>query len=239
MRILLIFLFFMSCTTTYKSSQTPDDLYFSPGNEIPSEKFKKSKSDNTYQDYISSTDDAYLRRKVANRNRWSTIDDFSYWNDFRYPFLNPFMYGFPMWSTWYNPFRYNWGFLGGYPIINGFWGYNSFFGFNNFGHFGWNTYGFFPMRYTNFKYSYNQISNPFLSSKNKTFNNYNTNKPNTSFGSLMRTITSPSGNGYDREVYSRPQRSFDNGTRTFSAPMNSGGFRSVGSSAGSSRGGRN
>jgi hypothetical protein len=43
-----------------------------------------------YQDYQSYQDDRYLRLKVANRNRWSTIDDWGYWNDPR--FNNAFLY---------------------------------------------------------------------------------------------------------------------------------------------------
>jgi hypothetical protein len=89
--------------------------------------------------------------------------------------------------------------------------------------------------------------------RNRTFNNSNftNNFQNTrtvssprSFGSLMRSVLSPAGGGYDGGSYSRPVRSFGSGSSgTFSAPSSSaggfsGGFGSVGSSAGGGRGGR-
>ena len=89
-----------SCSTAYRAGQTPDDVYYSPGSTAGGEekvKKQRSRDDQEYQEYISSQDDAYLRRKVTNRNRWSTIDDFSYWNDCRYNF-------FPSTFNYFNPY---------------------------------------------------------------------------------------------------------------------------------------
>jgi len=89
-----------SCSTAYRAGQTPDDVYYSPGSTAGGEKKvnkQRSRDEQEYQEYISSQDDAYLRRKVTNRNRWSTIDDFSYWNDCRYNF-------FPSTFNYFNPF---------------------------------------------------------------------------------------------------------------------------------------
>lgn len=111
-----------SCTTMYKSGQTPDDVYYSPGR--PQEDYVNVESDrnNRYQndDYYSS--DRYLRMKSQSRNRWSSFDeDFYYWNNptwnnpyyfnSRYtPWANPWVgsygiYGYNYWNSgYYNPF---------------------------------------------------------------------------------------------------------------------------------------
>src|ERR1700750_1626476 len=68
-----------SCSPIYKTTQTPDDVYYSPGR-------KMYVADN-YQSYPSSDDD-YLRMKVHDYNRWSTIDDYDYWYDSRYYYNN-------------------------------------------------------------------------------------------------------------------------------------------------------
>jgi hypothetical protein len=102
-----------SCSTAYQAGQTPDDVYYSPGAVTGGEervKKQKSRDDQQYQEYISSQDDAYLRRKVTNRSRWSSIDDFSYWNDCRYNFFpSTFNYFNPYFSCFtcntFNPFR--------------------------------------------------------------------------------------------------------------------------------------
>jgi len=119
----LIGVFFLtSCSTAYKAGQTPDDVYFSPGRTVGDEEYSNNRNREEYQEYTGSQDDAYLRRKVANRNRWSSIDDFSYWNDCRYSFapltfnhFNSFYNCFtcPTFNTWGHPF---------FPL-NGGWGF--------------------------------------------------------------------------------------------------------------------
>jgi alkanesulfonate monooxygenase SsuD/methylene tetrahydromethanopterin reductase-like flavin-dependent oxidoreductase (luciferase family) len=82
--------FLASCSTAFKAGQTPDDVYYSPGREITSAKQeeKDQRQKEEYQEYVSSQDDRYLRMKVANRNRWSSLDDFDYWHDSRYDFCS-------------------------------------------------------------------------------------------------------------------------------------------------------
>ena len=72
-----------SCTTMYKSGQTPDDVYYSPAREVPGYVETKQTKENpkTTEDYS----DAYLRMKTYDRTRWSTFDnDYLYWNDWRW-----------------------------------------------------------------------------------------------------------------------------------------------------------
>jgi|688.fasta_scaffold88638_3 hypothetical protein len=262
----LIGVFFLtSCSTAYKAGQTPDDVYFSPGRAVGDEEYSNNRNREEYQEYTGSQDDAYLRRKVANRNRWSSIDDFSYWNDCRYSFapltfnhFNSFYNCFscPTFNTWGHPFfplNGGWGFGGGF---GGFGGWNGIGGWNSFGGFGWNNPFFTLINYSSPRFSGGSPSlNALSAARNRTYNNANgfsyfnkqtgtVGNTNRSFGSLMRTVISPSGGGYESGSYSRPSRSFgSSGVGSSSAPSSSaggfsGGFGSVGSSAGGGRGGR-
>src|SRR5688500_3829498 len=70
------------CSSAYKASQTPDDVYYSPARSGGAH--RETRNEDRYEDYVSSQEDRYLRMKVRDRNRWSMIDDYSYWNDSRY-----------------------------------------------------------------------------------------------------------------------------------------------------------
>ena len=89
-----------SCSSAYRTSQTPDDVYYSPGHRIY--------SNDQYESYNS--DDAYLRMKVQDHNRWSSLDDYDYWNDSRYyynNYYNPWNSYYSL-SMWYNPYTSYW-----------------------------------------------------------------------------------------------------------------------------------
>ena len=255
----LVGVIFLTSCTAYKAGQTPDDVYFSPGRAVGEEEYTNNRNREEYQEYMGSQDDAYLRRKVANRNRWSSIDDFSYWNDCRYNFtpltfnhFNSFYNCFtcPTLNSWGHPFfplNGGWGFTGG-------WG--GFGGWNMFGGFGWNNPYFTLINYSTPKFSGGSPSlNALSAARNRSFNNNNgysfinkqngtSGSTNRSFGSLMRTVIAPAGGGYEGGSYSRPSRSFSNsGVGSTSAPSSSaggfsGGFGSAGSSASGGRGGR-
>lgn len=107
---------FASCSTAYKSGQTPDDVYFSP--ERPKYEYARVEKDNDRQyrgqDYYSYEDDRYLRMKVRDRYRWSYLDDYyrdpyaynyygsNYYNSnyYYYGYTNPRTY----WNCYYNPY---------------------------------------------------------------------------------------------------------------------------------------
>lgn len=131
-RILLLALsaaVFSSCSTMYKSGQTPDDVYFSPGQERGGY-VNTSNRNSGYGDY-TDVSDRYLRMKSYNRSRWSGFDDdYMYWNDYRWN--NPYMfnrwYSRPMigWNSW-GGLGYGYGLGYGMGMGYGHWGYNSMF----------------------------------------------------------------------------------------------------------------
>jgi hypothetical protein len=82
LQISVLFIALASCSTAYKSGQTPDDVYYSPANNRP-DYVETRKSKERYNDYDDiDVSDRYLRMKIMSRNRWSTFDnDYTYWND--------------------------------------------------------------------------------------------------------------------------------------------------------------
>jgi uncharacterized membrane protein YgcG len=69
---------FASCSSAYKSGQTPDDVYYSPTRFVKEEEKRDEQKDS------STTEDRYLRMKARNYSKWSNLDDYTYWNDARY-----------------------------------------------------------------------------------------------------------------------------------------------------------
>jgi hypothetical protein len=99
--------FFSSCTTAYKSGQTPDDVYFSPTR--PQEEYVRRDDDEEkerrrYRNEEDYREDRAIRMRVRNR-RWSTLDDFDYSYTYR-PVYTPI-------SAWNNPWY--------------FYGYNNYY----------------------------------------------------------------------------------------------------------------
>ncbi len=99
---------FSSCTTAYKTGQTPDDVYYSPVKPqeeyVESEKKEEDRQYSYNEDYY---DDRYLRMKVRNRYRWSGLDSWYAYD--RYSIGYNYSYGsfnnpFNTWSYYYNPY---------------------------------------------------------------------------------------------------------------------------------------
>lgn len=99
---------FSSCTTAYKTGQTPDDVYFSPASPQDDYVNTKKKDDRMYRedDYYN---DRYLRMKVQNYNRWSELDDWYNYERYDYYYSknyyrnyswNPYTY----WNYNFNPY---------------------------------------------------------------------------------------------------------------------------------------
>lgn len=240
-----------SCSTAYQLGQTPDDVYYSPGVERPSNEDRVSREEAAqYQEYVSYLDDRYLRMKVANRYRWSALDDYDYWYDSRYDFntYNSYRYGlfnnYGLYNSYgfYNPYAWNSGL--------GYGGY-----YPGYGGFGWSC----PV-YTVVKYgtpSFGTTSGSGISAfRNKSYNNsnYGYTDPksgrfvptagNSNFGSLLKKVFSSGNSTENASSYDRPARTFTPSTSSStpstssSAGGNSGGYGSTGSSSSSGRAGR-
>src|SRR4030095_114400 len=84
-----------SCTTAYKSGQTPDDVYYSPTR--PQDEYVRVEEKEEYRYNDDYYDDRYLRMKVHDRTRWTYLDDWYSYD--RYGYRANYIYG-----SYYNPY---------------------------------------------------------------------------------------------------------------------------------------
>ena len=104
--LLSLALVFASCTSAYRSGQTPDDVYFSPERPVR-EYVSQEEKEETREERQQEAEDRYTRQLVRNRNRWSVLDDY-YRDPYAYSYngcncncnFNPRLY----WSSYYSPY---------------------------------------------------------------------------------------------------------------------------------------
>ncbi|MDP4263107.1 MAG: hypothetical protein Q8941_11320 [Bacteroidota bacterium] len=102
---------FSSCTSAYKTGQTPDDVYFSPAQAADEYVQTKKEDDRSYQGRDEYYDDRYLRMRVSNPRLWSELDDYYYYgNRYDYSYYNNSLYWnnpwtpCSYWNSHYNPY---------------------------------------------------------------------------------------------------------------------------------------
>ncbi|MCE3282767.1 MAG: hypothetical protein K0Q66_1504 [Chitinophagaceae bacterium] len=223
--ILLASTILVSCSSVYRSGQTPDDVYYSPAREVVKTEEKEEEKEKV-EEPTARADDQYLKIKVRNRYRWEGIDDYSYWNDTRYNHCH----------CQCNPGSYGYGY-----------GYNSNYYYNPIRYNNWNSPYYPIVRYTNPKLINGSTTATNIKAYgNNSYNNNNSStKPkntSTSAGSFIKRVLTSSGSSVDRT-----ERTFSgsnsSGTSTStgtssSAGGKSGGYGSSGSSSSGGRGGR-
>lgn len=104
-----------SCSTAYKSGQTPDDVYYSPVRAIEERDNVRQTRDERRDDYyrVDNYEEREIRMSTRDR-RWRDLNDYY---DYNYSY-NPYMYGYNH-GYYYNPYYYNRPvFLPGYVIVN-------------------------------------------------------------------------------------------------------------------------
>jgi hypothetical protein len=94
-----------SCSTAYKSGQTPDDVYYSKPKEVQIE--TTTRSERNAGRYEEDYQDRQIRMAIRNQ-RWRSLDD-NYDYDCHY---NPYSYGYN-YGYYYNPYYYP------YPVYSG------------------------------------------------------------------------------------------------------------------------
>ncbi len=221
--IFLMALVLGGCSSAYQTSQTPDDVYYSPGRS-------GGISGDNYQDYSASNDDQYLRMKVQNRSQWGGIDDFSYWYDSRYyspAFYNPYGgYYYNPYLTYspygyYNPYGYG---HYGYSHYNSFgfsMGYNSYSPYGYSPWYSWNQPYYTVVYYKNPQVYYSTNRTNANGYNNRSYNNSNNNRlimprSNNNYG----TYSTPTSTDRRRPVYTN-ENSYDNSNSTISRPSRS------------------
>lgn len=198
-----------SCSTAYKSGQTPDDLYYSPARAVEEklETRDEVRRDTRYDNY----EDRSIVMRTRDR-RWRDLDD-RY--DYNYAY-DPYRYGYNH-GYYYNPYYYNRPvFLPGYVIVNP---KNTTPRMTNLGSYNSSTLMVSDTKSGESKWI----------RTNRAYNNSNNS------GSFIRRIITPatSSPGYNNNNNSRTY-SNDNNTRTYNPSSSNNNSSSGSSSSGSS-----
>jgi uncharacterized membrane protein YgcG len=108
-----------SCTSAYKTGQTPDDVYYSPARKAAEYVQVEQRDEQPVQRSEDYYEDRFLRMRVEDRYRWSTLDDYYFSNAYAYnSFGNYYSLSSPWnsyyaWNCHYNPY------YGGIPYYPG------------------------------------------------------------------------------------------------------------------------
>jgi uncharacterized membrane protein YgcG len=210
-----------SCTTSYKSGQTPDDVYYSPVRPQDEYVRTEKEDDRSYKSDEEYYDDRYLRMKVHNRTRWSELDEwYSYGNRYNYSsfphigiYNNPWT-PFTYWNNYYNPYCHSC-----CVIVNP----KSSVAYNKPRTFNLNTYNnnsLTNQSYTNPK-PVRVTSNTYTTPRNSNSHN------NPNAGNILRDIFGGSNNNKSGTSNNNSNNSSSSGNSGGSSSGNSGGSAPV------------
>jgi len=208
-----------SCSSVYRTAQTPDDIYYSPGREAAESYVQVDNQNDRAGRYRTeeagsgdyyTPDDRVLRMKVRNPQMWSAFDDYGY-GGLGYSGLGYGGYGgcgMGYGGYGYSGLGYGMGYGGfgygglGYSGLGLGIGYGGLgFGYNNFynNYYGWNSI-YNP--YYGIGYIGNKTAGPNTRARsfnpntysNRTYNSTNASRANTTRPGTYR----PAGqNGYN------------------------------------------
>lgn len=215
-----------SCSSTYKNTQTPDDVYYSPARTIVknTEQKTKQRRDVRYNSY----EDREIRMSLYD-SRWRTLN-----NRYNYGYnLSPYEYDFGY--NHYNPYYNTYGNYGGYH------GYS-----NNYNYYGNSGYYYNPYYASYPIYIVSTTKPTNITPRKVNLSAYGqnnattrpisglstTNKSNNNSRSTNRQYNnsnSSSGKSYSQPTYQQP-------TRTYTPSSNSGNSSGRSSSGSSSSG---
>jgi len=218
---------FVGCSPAYKTSQTPDDVYYSPGKKI-----YVTDAVDRYESYPSSSDDEYLRMKVKDHDKWSSIDDYNYWYDSRYYSTN-----------YYSPYTSSFSLGIGFGSI-GYGGYYPYYSYNPYWYNPWGSWynpAYTVVYYKNPAVYYKPVSKYTLSTyTNRGYNNYNmplqTGNRSSAYSNSNYYNSNSNANRTKNSYYnsnqnnSNPVRSFNSGSS-----MSSGGGSRISGGGGRTR----
>jgi hypothetical protein len=216
-----------SCTTAYKTGQTPDDVYFSPTR--PQDEYVRVEERDEPSQYDDDYyDDRYLRMKVQNRTQWAYLDDWYAYD--RYGYRANFYYGsyynpYTSWNYYYNPYCRN-------NVIAYYPGQTGHPGIVNVAQ---NVPK--PRTFNLLSYSNTNLNNANNNSGRNSYKSglsspvYNNRNSNNGFSNTLKQIFNGATNiSNSNSSYSPPTRSYS--PSSGSSSSSSGGSRSSGSSGG-------
>ncbi|UEG49807.1 hypothetical protein LK994_14290 [Ferruginibacter lapsinanis] len=198
-----------SCTSAYRSGQTPDDVYFSPART-----YEENRKDDNRDDLIRQEAQDRVIRLGINDYRYRNLD-YDYYDYSYYPYKYGYDYGY-----YYNPYYYP------YPVYNNPItpapakpnttprktdlssynnGYNNTNSINNNNKLAPKMGAVTPSRtYNNNNTNYNNYNSNTNTNSNNTTRSYT---PSTNNNSSSSSSSSSSGNNSSGTPVSRPSRS--------------------------------
>ena len=254
----------LSSCSTYKSGQTPDDVYYSPAKEVTAyvrvDNTDDRKSGNrSYNEYNEDyRNDRFMRLSMYNQSRWGAFDDY-YWNN---NLMYNNYYGYNSWTNPWNSYYYWNSFYNpycspGYIITNPYKGSGMVYPTSRATAYNYNAY--VNRNYNNNNLYFNNGGNSTNRISSRYNNRYVTGNGNsTESNSLRRMFNSSNASGsgyYDTHNYNNSRSSnsnYNSNNNSYSQPSSrsytpssssssGGGVSSGGSSSGGSisRPGRN
>jgi hypothetical protein len=102
--LIIIIVSASSCSSSYKTTQTPDDVYYSPL-RLQTDNVKRDEQKNVYDNSASTTEDREVRVRVHNRRyrRYDDRYDYPYGYGNNYPYNDYPVYGNPKYGSTQNP----------------------------------------------------------------------------------------------------------------------------------------
>ena len=240
--LLSLILIFASCSTAYKTGQTPDDVYFSPERQRDEYVRVKESDDRMYRNDETAREERYLRMKTRDR-RYGLLDDD--YDCYCYTGGNYYRYN--------DYYRYNSGYYRGRWSVNPniAWGWNPYYEYNPFA-YSYNPYMYNPY-YKNPYYSgnvsgygvpvYNKPRTTNLHAYDNNGNNYNSNLPKSNGRTFNNSNANSDDNyrgsgtnagGFLRNVFGSGNSSNSGSTQSPSSTSNSSSSSSGSSSSSSS-----
>lgn len=219
----LIVVALSSCTTAYKTGQTPDDVYYSPVR--PQDEYVRMdrEDDRSYRYEEDFYEDRYLRMKVRNRYQWNNLND---WYSYeRWGYGQNFYYGsyynpYNSWNYYYNPYSYNTVFVNTKYVTT----YNKprTFNLNTYTTTNNTTGAVKNTTYSNPKYGLPGSSN---NSNNNSYNQPRNSTRSSNSGNVLRDIFR--GNNSSSSGNSNPSSSSPSSSSSSSSSGSSGGSAPV------------
>ena len=224
---------FSSCTTMYKSGQTPDDVYFSPARNY-GEAVATTKKESANDEYYNYSNDERMIRMGITDYRWRYLNNdyayspYSYYNNYsaynRHGYYNNYSnYYNPYYSDFYSNYYYN-PYYSPYPV------YIT----------PASTIKNSTPRMTNlngYTQHYNNLNAPLMSIPANRPRVYNNNNSRTSaLGNVLNKVFTPSNNNNNSSNNTSTNKTTTE--RTYTPPPASNNNSSSGSSSSGSSGGR-
>src|SRR6187200_3520895 len=224
-----------SCTTAYKTGQTPDDVYFSPTRPQDEYVRVEEKEEPRYDD--NYYDDRYLRMKVHNRTQWNDFDDWYSYERYGYSanrFYGSYYNPYTSWNYYYNPYCHN-NVIAYYPGQTGHPGQIINVAQNVPKPRNFNLASYTNTNFNNTNSNSNFKMNSYKPGTSKPI--YNNRNSNDGFSNTLKQIFNTANSNSSNSSYTPPSRSYSPSSSNSSGSSGSSGSPGSSSSGSSSSSG--